>query len=82
MNRVETVKLLALRVNKKNRLSVISKNGKKYMTGGILCKITPRIKVVLDTMPGLEHYEFLNDITNQPFDADTVKLYMNNNHAR
>lgn len=71
---VEVVELISLCVSDTNRLSVIEQDGVEYMTGGIIVPITPRIKVVLETIPREEHYEFLKDLRNTPFDK-TVKVY-------
>ena len=72
---VEIVRLVSLYVDEKNRLSVIEKDGIEYMTGGIMVPITPRIKVVLDSIPKEEHYEFLKDLRNTPYDS-SVGVYL------
>jgi hypothetical protein len=71
---VEIVDLITLNVNKTNSLSVIEVDGVEHMTGGIIVPITPRTKVVLDTMPKEEHYEFLKDLRNTPYDK-SVRVY-------
>lgn len=71
---VEIVDLISLYVDETNRLSVIEVDGVEHMTGGIIVPITPRIKVVLDTIPKEEHYEFLKDLRNTPYDK-SVKVY-------
>lgn len=73
---VEIVKLISLYVDEKNHLSLIEKDCAEYMTGGIMVSITPRIKVVLDSIPKEEHYEFLRDLRNTPWD-ESVKVYAN-----
>lgn len=73
---VEIVDLIALNVSETNSLSVIEVDGVEHMTGGIIVPITPRIKVVLDTIPKEEHYEFLKDLRNTPYDK-SVKVYLN-----
>ena len=71
---VEIVRLVSLYVDEKNGLSVIEKDGIEYMTGGIMVPITPIIKVVLDSIPKEEHYEFLKDIRSTPWDS-SVGVY-------
>lgn len=71
---VEIVRLVSLYVDEKNRLSVIEKDGIECMTGGIIIPITPRIKVVMDSIPKEEHYEFLKDLRNTPWDS-SVGVY-------
>jgi len=73
---VEIVKLISLYVDENNHLSLIEKDGIEYMTGGIMVPITPRIKTVLDCIPKEEHYEFLRDMRNTPWD-ESVKFYAN-----
>ena len=69
------LRLVSLYVDETNRLSVIEKDGVEYMTGGIMVPITPRIKVVLDSIPREEHYEFLKDLRNTPYDS-SVGVYL------
>ena len=71
---VEIVRLVSLYVDEKNRLSVIEKGGIECMTGGIMIPITPRIKVVMDSIPKEEHYEFLKDLRNTHWDS-SVGVY-------
>ena len=71
---VEILRLVSLYVDEKNRLSVIEKDGIECMTGGIIIPITPRIKVVMDSIPKEGHYEFLKDLRNTPWDS-SVGVY-------
>ncbi len=47
----EEVVLLANRINRKNHLSAVEKNGEQFMSGGFIIKDTPEIRLVLDSIP-------------------------------
>lgn len=63
----EEVTLLANRINKKNRLAAILKDGEEFFTGGFLINDTPEIRKVLDTIPKGEQYEFVKSFKMNPF---------------
>ena len=67
----EEVRLVANRINRKNSLAAITKNGVEYMTGGFLVNDTPRIRQILDAIPKEEQYEFVKEFKMDPF----VKFY-------
>lgn len=66
-NGYEEVILLANRISKTNGLALIEKNGKKFMTGGILLQDLPIIRSVLDTIPKDQQYKFVCDFKTDPF---------------
>jgi hypothetical protein len=74
-NGYEEVELIANRINKKNHLALILKDGKEFMTGGFLINDTPQIRKVLDEIPKYEQYEFVKQFKTTPF----VKGYAENN---
>lgn len=66
-NGYEEVILLANRISETNRLALIEKNGKKYMTGGILLEDCPEIRSVLDAMPKEKQHGFALKFKCEPF---------------
>lgn len=70
-NGYEEVELLANRINRKNNLTLILKNGQEYMTGGFLLNDTPEIRSILDSIPQDKQYDFVKSIKCDPF----VKTY-------
>jgi len=68
----EEVVLLANRVNRKNRLAAIEKDGEIYYTGGFLINDTPLIRKILDSIPKKEQYEFVKSFKMSPW----VKSYL------
>lgn len=70
-NGYEIVKLLANRVNRKNSLAVIEKDGQTFMTGGFLINNDSEIRAIFDNIPKEKHYEFAMKFVKPPF----VKLY-------
>ncbi len=69
-NGYEEVELIANRVNRKNSLAVIKKNGEQFFTGGYLIADTPVTRNVLDSVPKNEQYEFLVLLRMEPFVKD------------
>lgn len=63
----EEVQLLANRINRKNSLALILKNGQECMTGGHLINDTPDIRAVLDSMPRDKQYDFVTMFKCDPF---------------
>ena len=74
LNGYEEVNLIANRVNEKNSLGVIEKDGEVVMTGGFLINDTPEIRRVLDAIPTEDQYEFIKSFKLDPF----VKFYLEN----
>ena len=74
LNGYEEVNLIANRVNEKNSLGVIEKDGEVVMTGGFLINDTPEIRRVLDDIPTEDQYEFIKSFKLDPF----VKFYLEN----
>ena len=66
-NGYEEVELLANRINRKNSLALISKNGQEFITGGHLINDTPDIRAVLDSMPIDKQYDFVTIFKCDPF---------------
>jgi hypothetical protein len=71
-NGYEEVKLLANRINRKNRLSAIEKNGELLMTGGFLLNDTPTIRKILNSIPKEKQFEFVKEFKMDPF----AKFYL------
>lgn len=71
----EVVTLLANRVNRKNHLSAIEKDGEQYWTGGFLINDTPQIRSILDAIPTNLQYDFVKEFKVEPF----VKFYLEEN---
>ena len=70
-NGYEEVILLANRMNKKNNMAVIEKDGKVFFTGGYLIEDTPEIREVLNRIPKEEQYKFVHSFKQDPW----KKLY-------
>lgn len=70
----EVVELLANRVNVKNTLSVIKKDGEIFMTGGFIFENNDEIKKLFDTKPIEQHYEFAKLLRSVPFAASSYDL--------
>lgn len=71
-NGYEEVELVANQINRTNHLAAITKNGVEYMTGGFLINDTPKIRQILDAIPGEEQYDFVKEFKMDPF----VKFYL------
>ncbi len=69
----EEVLLIANNVSKTNSLALIEKDGKRYMTGGLLLEKTEEIKNLLDSFPKEKHYNLVRSIKLTPF----AKMYEN-----
>ena len=66
----ERVKVLANRVNEKNNLAVIEKNGEIFYTGGYLFSDTSTLYKLFDKIPKCKHYEFATLLRTKPFVKD------------
>jgi len=66
-NGYEEVTLLANRMNRKNHMPVIEKNGEIFFTGGYLIADTPEIRKMLDAIPKEKQYEFVHTFKQDPF---------------
>jgi len=66
-NGYEEVTLLANRINRKNHLALIKKDGVEFMTGGFLINDTPHIRKVLDAIAPEHQYQFVKDFKMNPF---------------
>jgi hypothetical protein len=66
-NGYEEVILLANRMNRKNHMAVIEKDGQQFFTGGYLISDTPEIRKVLDAIPKEEQYKFVHTFKQDPF---------------
>ena len=75
VNGYERVKVLANRVNKKNSLAVVEKNGETFYTGGHLFPDTRGLRELFDSKPKSEHYAFATLLRTTPF----VKEYYEEN---
>lgn len=71
-NGYEEVTLIANKVNRKNGLAVIEKDGKQFMTGGFLIIDSPITRVALDEIPKDFQYDFISHLREKPF----VKQYL------
>lgn len=74
-NGYEEVELLANRISKTNHLALILKDGKEYMTGGLLISDTPENREALDSMPREIQYKAILALKTEPF----VKPYAEEN---
>ena len=70
----EIVELIANKVNKRNQLAVIKKNGTLYYTGGIIIEDNPLVRKVLDSLDREQQYSFVLQFKITPF----VKAYYEN----
>ena len=70
----EIVELIANKVNKRNQLTVIKKDGTLYYTGGIILEDNPLVRKVLDPLPKNEQYAVASMFKYTPF----VKAYYEN----
>lgn len=66
-NGYEEVILLANRMNRKNHMAVIEKDGQQFFTGGYLINDTPEIRRVLDAIPEQDQYRFIHSFKQDPF---------------
>lgn len=71
-NGYECVKLVANRVNQKNHLLVIEKDGELHYSGGFIFPDTPQLRQLFDTSPKSEHYALASLLKVDPF----VKPYL------
>lgn len=67
-NGYEQVELLANRVNQKNYLAVIKKDGEVFYTGGFLFYDTPEMRALFDARPKNMHYAFASALKTDPFE--------------
>ena len=70
----EIVTLLANRINKKNHLVAIQREGDSdyLMSGGFIITDTPEIRKVLDAIPKDKQYSFVKEFKMDPF----AKMYL------
>jgi hypothetical protein len=64
----EKVDLIANRVNKKNHLAVIKKNGEIFYTGGIIFPDNPLMRELFNNYPQKDHYKIASMLKNDPFE--------------
>ena len=69
----ERVTLIANRINRKNHLAAIQRDGEDIsMTGGFVVNDTPEIREVLDAIPKDKQYNFVRSFKMNPF----AKFYL------
>ncbi len=72
-NGYEVVKLIANRISQTNHLALIEKDGKEFMTGGLIISDAPAIREALDRIPKNEQYEFAVLFKLDPFVKDYLE---------
>ena len=66
-NGYEEVTLLANRMNRKNHMAVIEKDGERFFTGGYLINDTTEIRQLLNNIPKEKQYAFVHSFKQDPF---------------
>lgn len=66
-NGYEVVTLIANQISKTNHLALIEKNGKKFMTGGLIIEDCVETRETLDQTPKELQYKFVLRFKEVPF---------------
>jgi hypothetical protein len=66
-NGYEEVTLVANRINRKNHLSLIIKDGEEFMTGGFLLEDNLMVRTWLDKVERSKQYEWVKAMRQEPF---------------
>jgi len=72
-NGYEIVDLIANKVSRKNQLAYIKKDGKEYMTGGLLFVNDVKIKNLFDSIDSNKLYDFARKLKETPFEKSYLE---------